>query len=32
MGANVLLDIGASIRDFIGGRAGGYEAQTDGRP
>ena len=25
MGANVLLDIGASIRDFIGGRAGGYE-------
>ncbi len=25
MGANIFLDIGASIRDIIGGRSGGYE-------
>lgn len=25
MGTNFFVDIGASIRDFIGGRAGGYE-------
>ena len=25
MGANIFVDIGASIRDIIGGRSGGYE-------
>lgn len=29
MGANVFRDIGAGIRDIIGGRAAGYEKELD---